>query len=870
VIPESSHPTPRHHLPSFVLPGFVLPGLFLLGLATALALAPTPASAAPAGTKIDRKQERELLAALPEKYRGWLEEVAVLISDEERQAFLALNEDYHRDAFIDRFWRARDPYPDTARNEFRSRYEERVSQARARFESLTSEQARIFLLNGEPAAIRKLECSTLLWPTEIWYYAGSDIVRYEFFLVWFRRWGAGPFRIWEPTEGLGQLFQENFGVFQGGDVNAMLGLIRNQCFRGDEVVAIFASILNQGAIGYSLIVADAREQPRPPEGEWVATFNAYSTDLPEGAAALPGELTVAFPGRRQSRTAVQGILSVPTAEAVKVVLGEYSSYNFVLTGEVLAGDELFDTFRYKFDFPASEVGAEKIPMIFQRYLRPGSYRMVLKLEDLNGKKFLRLDRTLEVPSVATEPPPPPDPETARLLAEANAALLAGETTLKLVPPVGDLLSGMRRIETLTTGAEAISRVAFLLDGEEILIKNRPPYSVELDLGDLPRPRTLEAIAYDAAGQLLASDEILLNASRHRFGVRLTEPRRGQTYVGSLTARAEVDLPEGRSVERVEFFLNEEKVATLYQPPFEQAIILPQGAPLSYVQAVAYLPDGNSTQDLVFVNAPDLILEEVDIDFVELYTTVLDRDDRPVQGLGKEAFKVVEDGVPQQVRRFELVRDRPIHAEVLLDVSASMEDRLVRTRDAALAFLEAIITPKDRATIITFNDRPTLSVKLTNDLKELASGLTGLKAERGTALFDSLIFGLYYFNGITGQRTMLVLSDGKDESSRFTFDDALEYARRAGVTIYSIGLDLPRGEARRQLERLAGETGGRSYFVDSVDSLPAIYEAIEEELRSQYLIAYQSTNTSTDGKFRFVEVEVDRPGLAAKTLRGYYP
>jgi VWFA-related protein len=115
--------------------------------------------------------------------------------------------------------------------------------------------------------------------------------------------------------------------------------------------------------------------------------------------------------------------------------------------------------------------------------------------------------------------------------------------------------------------------------------------------------------------------------------------------------------------------------------------------------------------------------------------------------------------------------------------------------------------------------------------------------------------------------MLLLTDGKDEGSRFTFDDALEYARRAGVTIYAIGL----GDAEhRKLNKLAEETGGRAFFIKSVDELTAIYASIESELRSQYLIAYQSNSTSAGNSFRSVDLKVAKPGLEAKTIRGYYP
>ena len=126
--------------------------------------------------------------------------------------------------------------------------------------------------------------------------------------------------------------------------------------------------------------------------------------------------------------------------------------------------------------------------------------------------------------------------------------------------------------------------------------------------------------------------------------------------------------------------------------------------------------------------------------------------------------------------------------------------------------------------------------------------------------------------IRGQRALILLSDGRDEISRFTFEDTLEYARRAGVSIYSIGLELGKklGDAKRKLTKLAEETGGRSFFVNNAAELPAIYVAIQRELRSRYYLAYQSANASTQDDFRTIEVKVKGSGLEAKTLRGYYP
>ncbi|HYG64517.1 MAG TPA: VWA domain-containing protein, partial [Thermoanaerobaculia bacterium] len=225
-----------------------------------------------------------------------------------------------------------------------------------------------------------------------------------------------------------------------------------------------------------------------------------------------------------------------------------------------------------------------------------------------------------------------------------------------------------------------------------------------------------------------------------------------------------------------------------------------------------------------------------------------------------------------VERFEMVRDRPIYAGIMLDTSGSMQEEIDEAIKGALGFFEKVITPKDRAAVFTFADRPELAVRFTNQPQVLAGGLAGLHSEGETALYDSLIYGLYYFGGLKGKRAIILLSDGADTKSRYTFNEALDYARRSGVAFYTIGLQLPTNatDIRMKLQKLAEETGGRSYFIDKARQLEEIYGKIETELRSQYLLAYQSSNADRNDKFRNVEVKVSRPGLDARTIRGYYP
>jgi VWFA-related protein len=815
--------------------------------------APEPALQAPPpehdGAAVD-----PAVAQLAPRFRDWLETAAPFITEAERAAFLALSRDYQRDAFIDRFWRERDPYPQTPRNELRERFDERVNSVRATWGDFDDDRSRILLIHGPPAHTIQIKCTATLIPAEIWSYAGSDQVDFPFLLVFVKSRWDGPARVFDPRAGL----------LSPGLLDRAKECVNGQLLRGA------LAYIDQEGDRYDAVLARVLSKPRPRNEEWLASFTAFSTDLLADAAPLPAELSLAFPGRHDSRTVVQGMLTVPSSAVTVSEYAGYRSADFQLVGEVLSDGHLFESFRYKFGFPAPDLPAGGVPLAFQRYLRPGDYTLIVRLEDLASHRMFRGEREVTVPRVDELLParPPTDSDTARIFAEATAAIGNGETTVKIVPPTGGILSGRVRFDTLAVGAN-IERVAFYLDGRYAMTKTRPPYDVELDLGEFPRLHTLRVEALDAAGAEVARDEKLLNAGGNRFAVRLTEPRRGKRYEESLEAHAEVEVPEGQEVQRVEFFLDDRRVATLYQPPFAQAIALPAGDEVTYVRATAYLADGSSAEDLVYVNAPPN-LEQLDVQFVELYTTVTDARGRPVEGLTRADFKVAEDGVAQTIHRFDLVRNLPIHVGILLDNSASMHGSLEAVRRAALSFLQLAVTPRDQAAVITFNKFPHLAVKLTNNLQSLGGGLAGLTAEGETALYDSVIFSLYYLAGIRGQRALLVLSDGEDEASRFGFDGTLEYARRAGVTIYTIGLNLASGDAKRKLARLADETGGKSFLLGDAAGLDEIYRSIQQELRSQYLIAYQSTNTSGGDDFRNVQLTVDRPGVKVKTISGYYP
>ncbi len=819
--------------------------------------------------------------------QGWLDEVESLITPREREAFLELDDEADRQAFIQRFWQARDPYPETSRNEAQERWEERLQEARRCWSEPWDDRARVFLVSGEPSSTFQTGCAGV--PLEIWDYEARFQVKYRTLLV-FVIDETGAAHLWRSGE--------------GPDLTAAAS---GPCAAEPRFTQASLWVRLVGRDGYASVIQRALSPPKPKE--WVSSFRPAAAAVPRNhRPALPARLDVAFPGRLG-----EGLVRVLVAPGAPMgsmgpmgPLGTITPLpsgpgDLVVTGRILRGDETVDSFRYRFNALPTAGGVGAWPLAFERRLRPGHYKLEVELDaEASGNRFVG-ERELAVPepgigepvpadvpapangptyavtapAPASQPEPQLSPEVQRLFAEADASLAAPRPGLHILVPGGKLLAGVQRFEVRVeraaglSEAEQIERVAFALDGRPVLTRNRPPYVAQIDLGHAPGPHRLAVQGLNRRGDVLASDELALNAGAQRFAVRFVEPRPGGFYQGSLRAQVKVEAPEDHGVDRVELYLGDSRVATLYQPPFVQPLLLPEAMKTGYVRAVAYLSDGTSAEDLVLLNTSAAV-EKMDIRLVELYTHVFDAAGKPVEGLGPGQFRVLEDGVRQTIRRVERVQDTPLRLVTLIDNSASMQPRLEASREAALQFLRRALRPRDEAAVITFNRAPRVAVGLTGNLAALEEGFSGLMAEEETSLYDSLIFSLYYLGGAPGQRAVLLLSDGMDRTSGFHFEDALECARRAGIAVYAIGIDLPQDAAVQRLARLATETGGRSFFLEDLGDLDRAYAEIERDLRSRYRISYQSSNTRPGDGFRAVRVEVAKPALEARTISGYYP
>jgi Ca-activated chloride channel family protein len=265
--------------------------------------------------------------------------------------------------------------------------------------------------------------------------------------------------------------------------------------------------------------------------------------------------------------------------------------------------------------------------------------------------------------------------------------------------------------------------------------------------------------------------------------------------------------------------------------------------------------------------------KVDVDLVLVNATVSDTLGRMVTGLEPGNFQLWEDKVEQKIEYFTN-EDIPLSIGLIFDATGSMSDKISTARDAAVTFLK-MGNPEDEFFLVTFSQQAQLAQDFTTDVTRIQNHLLFTPAKGLTPLFDAVYLGLDKMKSATNKRrALLLITDGEDNHSRYSFADIKEFARERDVQIFAIGIVNPFGElaqgktGRAIIEDLVEITGGRAFFPDSVSELQDICTKIGIELKNQYVLGYHSTNEAKDGKWRKIRLKVNAPkGLPNLSIRG---
>jgi Ca-activated chloride channel homolog len=360
----------------------------------------------------------------------------------------------------------------------------------------------------------------------------------------------------------------------------------------------------------------------------------------------------------------------------------------------------------------------------------------------------------------------------------------------------------------------------------------------------------------------------LSAQPPPLTVRITSPVE-DGYVSGIFRLVAVVEPAAaiKQLKEVVFFADGHKVCTLTREPFQCDWDAGERVTEHAIRVTAEHVKGGRTAATVHTKGVKFS-DSVDVDAVQFTAVVTDGEGRFVPGLKREDFKVYDNGRPQKITSFES-ENISLELVVALDVSSSMRQAMPAVKEAAKRFL-AGLRPGDHVTLLGFNDNVFTLAPRSRDQATRVKAIDLMRAWGGTALYDVVLSGLNVLGRHPGRRSMLIFTDGDDQSSHATFEAAIARAEGSDATIYAIGQGraIRTHELQQVLRRFATISGGRHFFAEDVGRLDRFFQEILDDLSNQYLISYNYPDTERDGQLHTIRVEVGDGRYNVRARDGY--
>jgi Ca-activated chloride channel family protein len=364
----------------------------------------------------------------------------------------------------------------------------------------------------------------------------------------------------------------------------------------------------------------------------------------------------------------------------------------------------------------------------------------------------------------------------------------------------------------------------------------------------------------AAGAVPAQDP----RSSDKPAMRVVTPGAFDLPAGSTRLEAGVDgaLPG----DTVDFFVDGRKVGTATTAPWVVTWDAGDVLRAHVVTAVLVRDDREIASARVRTRDPGFT-ETAEVRAVSLAPIVTDRSGEYIYGLKRGDFSVMDDGVRQEIETFEAA-DSPLSAILVLDTSASMRPKLEDATRAARAFVRAL-KADDEVGLFTFNTGVVGSVDLTRNRAPVDAAIAAVQPAGETALYDAVAAALRRLKPVKRRKAVVVFTDGEDNRSRLSVAQVVEMARASEVAIYAIaeGKDAST-TVMTFLDRLAAQTGGRSYFIGHIRKLSEAFDGIVRELRSSYFLTYTPRPAGKPGTWHHLEVRVSRADAVVRAKKEY--
>jgi VWFA-related protein len=446
-----------------------------------------------------------------------------------------------------------------------------------------------------------------------------------------------------------------------------------------------------------------------------------------------------------------------------------------------------------------------------------------------------------------------------LLAAVAASISAQPVRIASKPD--SLVHGDYPVTILTTAP--VVRVELLVNNVKWSEGRGPSMVIPIKVGEYLRRLRVRAVGYDAQGAVAGEDEMVINDPRPPFRIRLHES--GGTLSATLIK------PPALVLDRIEFFVGEEKVGSVTGPPYTVPFDAAKWPDARYARVSAVARDGQTADDTHFFG--NVVAETLDVNYQQIPLSVAGGDLAP----SIADLTLLDNGVARPIESLSHAADQPLTAILLIDYSESMIEEMPVVKAAAKQFAQRLLRPNDRIAVVGFNQTLFWLTGYTNDYNAVAAAVDRVKPAGETHLYDSAIEMLFDIQKQPGRHALVLFTDGVDQGSKFKLEHLVHYARYAGVPLYPViknkmlsrlmRFGVGQLEARR-LAALARDTGATYFIIKSESELPAVYAKVAQELRQQYILSFRS-DTSTPDEWHALAIQ-SRRGMQLRIPKGYFP
>ena len=408
-----------------------------------------------------------------------------------------------------------------------------------------------------------------------------------------------------------------------------------------------------------------------------------------------------------------------------------------------------------------------------------------------------------------------------------------------------------------------AKVTVIVDGQKIADGLASPYHVVVDFGPAALQHKITVIATAPNGKHAQWSETVNHGYLPlSLKVNAIDP-------ASRVFEAETTSPKDDPIEAVQLWENGQVIATATEPPYRFTV--PESLMTAgFVQVTAKTKSGDEAADF-WSAAGNVHAEELQVRTVPIFVSVVDRNGHTHTDVDRSHFRIMDESAEGKIIEFGKAFDQPISIALVLDASASMTYSMKHATKAAAEFVASALKDGDRCSVTAVQDVPRRKQPLTSDRDAVAKALHGINPEGRTALYDAVASAIRELREEKNRRAIVILTDGSDTASSWSYDEVQVLAREAAIPLYFIAYEGGGEDVPRQLDQLrflAAETGG---FVATAtqQNLLAKYTDIEKDLRAQFAILYQVSDFAKANQYRRVRVLIDSPKLSARTIKGYF-